>query len=701
MHRQGALLKETYKVEKRLSGPKIAYQATHVGLGTTVVVELVSDQAGVESLDIAERKERKKDHRARLALLKSLAAVHHPGLAKIIDTFALDEQHYLVREWAPGLTLRALLEDSLKPLSQSIAEDLADQLLSLLDELDKSLGPIAVGTLCPDYLVVNSEGCIRLIDYGLGVYQPGQKEYEPFASPEFLSGGDRDQRSDLYSLGAVLYFAVTGSELPPLWNRITCSESIPEPVELGAVVDGRFWATLESLVSLSLEERPETVNAARDLLRNGEFVETAISSPATWYPELSGLFLADSYPFAPFSKPDWILKVVQAAVAGHARGLAVVQNRDSCRLDLQFAAVDVPSPQALVDALTTDGPIGSPMVAELAAGLRMVGEFRDFRVTLDDWRRSWTLRCLGGRITTESGPSGGRAGLVVDVPYEGASSDRARQAADELIRLVRKTRLCQVPITIGRKPLEPGRGVDISELSKEVVEVYLASASLPEKGGFRLTREPETRETDQALTSFAPAGNRAALSHVDIRCYVAPGQGTLDSVSGQYQFLRRSSRLLWYRRGVLCAESYLEKKLPLQLDIHINGDHLEADNSGLKLLPPDWVQVARLHPLREAKRILAIVRVKLQDFWDDNPTEANPKAQALVGMLGAPALLMFFSGLVGPGLILLKKAAGFALLKSSSAAGALIGYATASDQEEKVRKACLKAMEAFDKEDLS
>lgn len=697
MFREGQTLKETYRVEKKLAGSKTAYRVLHIGLKVPLIMELVADESGIEELDYEARRERKAEMLKRRERLGRLASVSHPNLARVVDIYETETQHYVVREWAEGYTLRELVEHSLKPLDQATAMNLCHQLLKLIEELQQQDPPLILGTLCPDYMVVAPDGDLKVLDYGVAVHSKGKTEFEPFSCPELLGGGDLDIRAELYSVAAVLYFAVTGTELPPIWDRITYRQSIPSPMELEVKVDGRFWSSLEKMLQLAVDDRPQSLEEVRALFDEGEFVDTPESSPATWYPEQDNLMLADSYPFMPMSKPDWILKMVQAAVVGKARGLAVRQSRESCGLDFRFAAPDVPAPRAVIGALTTDSPIENPVVAELAAGLRVIGEFRDFRLTLDDWKQSWSIRCKGGRLKSRAGASQGRSGVYIEVMYEGRANERAEQAADELLRLVRKTRLCDVPITVDKQPLQPGRGVEISELGKDVAEIYLASASFPTKGGFRLVKEPRAEKvTDGAMIEVAPRGDKPTRSHVDVRCYIAPGETTLEKAARfGYHFVRRPSRILWYRRGVLCGEKYLEKKLSLQLDIHINGDTLECDPSGLKLSLPDYISVGRLRPVMELERIVSIARLKLMEFWEENPTGAAPKSKAFIGMLGAPLMLVFFGGLAAPGLVFLKKAALAGLVKASSVAGGAVGYATADDHALAVRKACVKALDSF------
>jgi serine/threonine protein kinase len=698
----GHIFKETYRVESHMKGSKTAFKVSHTVLKTPFVVELAMDLSDVDDLEYEERQASKNAFVKLQEGLKNYALINHPGLSRLVDTFEEDKRHFLVREWVEGLTLRDLLEQSLKPLAQDTTLDFAGQLLALLETLAMQDPPLVLGTLCPEYIVASPEGRLSVIDYGLACHSDGKADFEPFSCPELLGGGSLDLRSDLYSLGATLFFCLTGMELPPIWDRITCQDTIATPLELNVKVSGAFWSTLERMLSLNLDQRPKSVPEVRALLEKGEFEDTPESSPGTWYPEQSDLLLADSRPFDPLAKPDWILKMIQAGVIGGARSLAVVQNREACCLDFRFAAPDVPAPRSLLEALTTDGPIESPTIAELACALRTIGEFRDFKVVLDDWKQSWSLKCRGGKLSSQSAESYGRCGVYVEVRYEGRSADRAAQSADEVIRLVRKTRLCTMPITIGKKPLEPGRGIEVTEMSKKVVQLYLVSASFPQVGKARLTTEPSEDSGDKhPFTEFAPPEGKEKFCHIDVRCFVAQGEGLIgEYLHTGYHFIRRPSRILWYRRGVLCGEQFLEKTFPLQLDIHLNGDHLQADASGLQLEKPSWLQVARLKPVLELSRILPLTRMKLTEYWEDVPGDASPKVQAFAGMAGAPLFLFFLANLVNPGFLFLKTAGVALAAKTSAVVGGATGYLTASDHVDAVRKTCIKAIDAFEKEEI-
>jgi hypothetical protein len=92
--------------------------------------------------------------------------------------------------------------------------------------------------------------------------------------------------------------------------------------------------------------------------------------------------------------------------------------------------------------------------------------------------------------------------------------------------------------------------------------------------------------------------------------------------------------------------------------------------------------------------------MKLQEHWEEKPTEEAPKTQAFAGGIGAPLLLIMASAWLNPGLILLKKAALAGFLKATSVAGGVAGYSTATVPLAEIRKTCLKAIDAFEEEDV-
>jgi transcriptional regulator with GAF, ATPase, and Fis domain/serine/threonine protein kinase/tetratricopeptide (TPR) repeat protein len=145
------------------------------------------------------------------------ARVHHPNLASVIDhglvargPVDLLRRRFLVRDRLDGLTLRVRLDQG-SPLSPGDGGRLALDLLAALETAH------AAGChhhrLDPEAIVLRDDGDAVLL--GLGLSERPVDPASPYRAPELRRGTRGDERSDLYSLGACLYEALSGRPPDP------------------------------------------------------------------------------------------------------------------------------------------------------------------------------------------------------------------------------------------------------------------------------------------------------------------------------------------------------------------------------------------------------------------------------------------------------------------------------------------------------
>ena len=143
----------------------------------------------------------------------------HPGVVK---TFDGEERSrlYMVIEWVDGRLLRAILNEERKlPIERAI--HFALQILDALDSMHKH--GVVHRDLKPENIMVDGEDRIKLIDFGIALREDARRltfvDMSPtlgtpdYISPEQVKGQRGDQRSDVYSLGVMLYEMLTGE--PP------------------------------------------------------------------------------------------------------------------------------------------------------------------------------------------------------------------------------------------------------------------------------------------------------------------------------------------------------------------------------------------------------------------------------------------------------------------------------------------------------
>lgn len=709
MLRSGQILHEKYRIENKLNegGMGQVYRVTHIRLKRAYALKALLVLSGDEEQQI--QFERQFELEAQ-----TLAGLEHPGLTRVVDLFRENDVSYLIMELVEGVTLTDYVGNALKPLTQEVVKKLAIQILDVLEYLHGSSPPVIVRDIKPDNLMLRGDGRIKLLDFGLAKRLVlGEKTQtivrgmgtDCYAPMEQYGQGMTDQRSDLFALGATLYFCLTGEPPPPVWQRVSVQEAMPDPSLVNPTVTSEFWAGLQHLLELDLESRPANVAEVRDLLDlNLVEANDGRSHPAgskdtsllSSVPHGDDYMLAGAEEFFPFSPADWLLKVVQAAVVGQARDLRITQNRSLCRVSVAIPAATVPDIREVLEALTQEETGRDLLLNHLSTGLKMVGESRNFRLILDNWRRAWLVECRGGNIQATQFPSEGTAGLRLEVEYSGKSVERAKTAAEELVSLVRKTRLCPCPIFVDERELEPGRPTDKPLLSSSVRPIYLASSSMPAEGSPTLieTATSTRLNDDRPWARFSPQKKVAKVSHLDLRCYLVPAHATekLPSLAA-YEYVTQPIKVLWYRHGVLCAVQPIKVDSSLEVLVHLDGDHLRPDAAGLRVSLPDLMFPTQLKPLQSLSQILPIVRDEIEKYKPAKPSKEASLGRFSAGFVAAPFLLLAVGIATSP--ILLKTALTAGVLKKVAAVGGFAGYLKRDRDEEAIRKTCLKAIDRF------
>jgi len=251
------------------------WRARDPRIGRDVAVKVLPVSLGIDD-DYVERFEQE----ARAA-----GALNHPGLVTIFDVGKTERSPYIVMELLEGQTLRETmgdLEPVAIPLRKSV--DYATQIASALAVAHEK--GIIHRDLKPENLFITNDGRVKILDFGLAklaqeatgtngkhrtarhltaagiaIGTPG------FMSPEQARGLSLDHRTDLFSLGSVLYEMLSGK---PAFDGLSAIETMHavlnvEPPPL-TTIDPTIPAALEAIVSHCMEKNPnERFQSARDL----------------------------------------------------------------------------------------------------------------------------------------------------------------------------------------------------------------------------------------------------------------------------------------------------------------------------------------------------------------------------------------------------------------------------------------------------
>lgn len=145
----------------------------------------------------------------------------HPYIPKITDYFEPDANGmcYLVMEYINGLTLQQVFENAGRTLPLPTILKYMLQLCEILSYLHNQAKPIIFRDLKPTNMMIDEYDNIRLIDFGIArKYDQGklmdtaQMGTIVFAAPEQFENKQTDPRTDIYAVGGVLYYLLTGGK---------------------------------------------------------------------------------------------------------------------------------------------------------------------------------------------------------------------------------------------------------------------------------------------------------------------------------------------------------------------------------------------------------------------------------------------------------------------------------------------------------
>ncbi len=204
----GSILRNRYRIESVLGqgGMGAVYKAVDVNLGVTVAVK--------ENLFTTEEFARQFRREATI-----LASLRHPNLPRVTDHFVVEgEGQYLVMDFVQGEDLRQRLERG-GPVSEAEALPLFLDTSDALAYLHGRMPPVLHRDVKPGNIKITPEGRAVLVDFGLAkvveedsATTTGAKAMTPgFSPPEQYGSGRTDSRTDVYSLGATLYAALTAA----------------------------------------------------------------------------------------------------------------------------------------------------------------------------------------------------------------------------------------------------------------------------------------------------------------------------------------------------------------------------------------------------------------------------------------------------------------------------------------------------------
>jgi serine/threonine-protein kinase len=263
-----------YKIEKELGkgAMGVVYKATDPNIGRTVALKTLRvDVSGMESEEMVKRFH---------AEARNAGVLNHAHIVTIYDAQELEGIFYIAMEYIQGQTLQEALRMGTLPVEKVI--DITRQVCAGLDYASER--GIIHRDIKPANIMIVPDGTVKIMDFGIaksagtGMTSTGQVLGTPnYMSPEQVKGKTLDGRSDLFSLGVVLYEMLTG-ERPFTGENVTTiiykivNEHPPAPRDLDGTVPAGLSAVVMKALAKNREERYQKgADLAKDLENHQKF----------------------------------------------------------------------------------------------------------------------------------------------------------------------------------------------------------------------------------------------------------------------------------------------------------------------------------------------------------------------------------------------------------------------------------------------
>ncbi len=282
MNLEGKLLGNRYEIVEKIGngGMSTVYKATDKVLKRYVAVKILRDEFTTDE-EFVKRFEAEAQSAARLT---------HANIVSIYDVGVEGNLHYIVMELIQGKTLKEIIIEERGPLPWKWSVNVAVQIASALEIAHRN--NIVHRDIKPHNIIITEDGIAKVTDFGIAKAVSnstitafgttiGSVHY---FSPEHARGGFTDAKSDLYSLGVVMYEMVTGrvpfdADTPVSVALKHMQEEPEEPTDINpsvpTAINKIIMKALQKDTTLRYQSSTEMLRDLKKSLKNpdGDFVQ--------------------------------------------------------------------------------------------------------------------------------------------------------------------------------------------------------------------------------------------------------------------------------------------------------------------------------------------------------------------------------------------------------------------------------------------
>ncbi len=281
----GTKVSDRYRIVSLLGkgGMGEVYRADDLKLGQTVALKFLPAQ-------LAKDEKRLEYFHEEVRLTRQIS---HPNVCRVYDIGEVDGQYFLSMEYIDGEDLKILLR-RIGRLPKDKGIQIAQQLCAGLSAAhDKG---VLHRDLKPANIMIDGRGQVRITDFGLAKLAGDSQDAEiagtpAYMAPEQLRNGESTVRSDLYSLGLILYEIFTGEavnksqSIQELLHQ-QADSALSKPSGLVEDMDPAVERVIMRCLEREAHERPKSALVVQAALPGGDILAAALAAGETPSPEM-------------------------------------------------------------------------------------------------------------------------------------------------------------------------------------------------------------------------------------------------------------------------------------------------------------------------------------------------------------------------------------------------------------------------------
>ena len=263
----GLVFDGRYRIEKiiGIGGMAVVFKAVDLLKHRNVAVKVLKDDVAADEASVQRF----------INESKAVSMLSHPNIIRIYDVSVTEERKYIVMEYIDGVTLKNLMNRR-GPLSYEAILAYSEQILAALEHAHAK--GIVHRDIKPQNIMVLPNGQIKVTDFGIAKLPNAETVTMTdkaigtvyYISPEQASGRPIDARSDLYSMGILMYEMAAGklpfnADNPVTVAMMQISDKAVPLSEMGVKIP----KGLEQIVTLAMEKDPaDRYQSATQMLRH-------------------------------------------------------------------------------------------------------------------------------------------------------------------------------------------------------------------------------------------------------------------------------------------------------------------------------------------------------------------------------------------------------------------------------------------------